>query len=163
METTYRLMVDHAKKQGVATEKTMWESIDSFSELLEELRMSHPKMYWDFMRKQHSIMYLGHYDEGFALYDVSQLHYTSRTGEKRQGAYWTADQIEAATAGMKFPSGTTKWDKYVAFNAAYSDFCKDFEDGDVIKAGYAFYFADEDWGTETKIWDYISSKKGLHE
>lgn len=154
----YREMVDHAKKAGVTNEKTMWESIDAFSELLEELKESHPKMYWDFMRVQHGIMYHGHYDEGFAMYDVSQLSYTSKTGEKRQGAYWTADQIESATMGMKFPQGTTKWDRYVAFNAAYSDFSKNFEDGDIIKAAHDFYFADEDWPTETKVWDYMSSR-----
>ena len=158
MEMNYRQMVEHAKKAGMTTEKTMWDSIDSFSELLEELKESHPQMYWDFMRKQHGLMYHGHYDEGFAMYDVSKLHYTSRTGDKRQGAYWTVDQIEAATAGMKFPAGTNKWDKFVAFNAAYSDFSKDFDDGDVLKAGYSFYFADEDWPSETKIWEYMTHK-----
>ena len=151
-------MVDHAKKAGVTNEKTMWESIDAFSELLEELRESHPQMFWDFMRKQHGIMYHGHYDESFAMYDVSQISYTSRTGEKRQGAYWTVDQIESATAGMRFPSGVTKWDKYVAFNLAYSDLSKELEDSDVLKAGYAFYFADEDWPSDSKVWEYVSLK-----
>ena len=154
----YRHMVDAAKKAGVATEKTMWESIDSFSDLLEKLKESHPDMYWDFMRKQHGIMFHNHYDEEFAMYDVGQMHYTNKSGEKKHGGYWTADQIESATQGMKFPSGTTKWDKYVAFNAAYSDWSKDFDDANVLKIGYDFYFADEDWGSDTKIWEYIDDK-----
>lgn len=158
MGMSYREMVDHAKKAGVTNEKTMWESIDSFSELLDDLKESHPDMYWEFMRKQHGIMYKGHYDEQFALWDVGKMHYTNKAGEKKQGAYWTAEQIESATAGMKFPPGTTKWDKYVAFNAAWSDFSKDFSDADVLKIGYDFYFADEDWGDDTKIWEYISHK-----
>lgn len=162
MGMSYRTMVDQAKKTGVTNEKMMWESIDSFSELLEELKEFHPQMYWDFMRKQHGIMYHGHYDEEFAKYDVSKMHYTTKSGEKREGAYWTPEQIESATTGMKFPNGTTKWDKFVAFSAAYSDFCKYFEDADILKIGYAFYFADEDWGSDSKVWEYISNKPHKH-
>lgn len=158
MEMNYRHMVDHAKRAGVTNEKTMWESIDSFSELLEELKESHPQMYWDFMRKQHGIMFHKHYDETFAMWDVSQMHYTNKNKEKKRGAYWTVEQIEVATQGMVFPAGTTPWDKYVAFNAAHADFCKDFSDEDIIKIGYVFYFADEDWGSDTKIWEYMCHK-----
>ena len=163
MEMSYRHMVDHAKKAGVTNEKTMWESIDSFSELLEELKESHPQLYWDFMRKQHGIMFHKHYDQDFAEWDVSQIHYTDKSGMKHHGAYWTADQVESATQAMKFPQGTTKWDKFVAFNAAYSDFCRDFDDAQILKIGYLFYFADEDWGSDTKIWEYMDDKPHKHE
>lgn len=158
MEMNYRKMVDSAKAAGVTNEKMMWESIDSFSDLLEEIREAHPQMYWDFMRKQHGIMHRGHYDEMFAMYDVSKLEYTDKTGMKKKGAHWTMEQIETATAGMKFPADVTKWDKYVAFNAAYADLCKVFDDGDILKAGHAFYFADEDWGSDTKIWDIYMAR-----
>ena len=158
MEMNYRKMVEHARQAGMATEKTMWESIDSFSELLEELRESHPDLFWDFMRRQHGLMYHNHYDEAFAMYDVAQMHYTGKTGDKHSGPHWTVEQIEQATAAMKFPPGTTKWDKYVAFNAAYSDLSKGFDDADILKAGHLTYFADEDWGSETKIWEYMSEK-----
>jgi hypothetical protein len=36
--------------------------------------------------------------------------------------------------------------------------CKDFDDAAVLKIGHSFYFADEDWGSDTKIWEYISNK-----
>lgn len=155
---TYRALVDKARAAGVTNEKTMWESIDSFSELLEEIRDAHPELYWGFMRRQQGIMHHGHYDEDFAMYDVAELAYTCKSGEKRTGAHWTLEQIESATAGMRFPSGTTKWDKYVAFNTTYADLCKAFEDGDILKAAHALYFADEDWGGDTKIWDMYTAK-----
>ena len=155
---TYRKMVEHARQAGLTTEKTMWESIDSFSELLEELKDAHPELYWKFMRKQHGLIFHRHYDEAFAMWDVAQMFYTDKNGEKHSGAHWTADQIETATAGFKFPQGSNKWDKYVAFNAAYADLCKDFDDGDILKAGFLLYFADEDWGSTTKIWEYMSRK-----
>lgn len=163
MEMNYRHMVEHAKKAGLTNEKTMWESIDSFSELLEELKESHPQLYWDFMRKQHGIMFHDHYDQDFAMWDVSQMHHTDKQGIKHKGAYWTLEQIETATAGMKFPQGTTPYDKYVAFNAAKHDWGKDFEDADILKIGYDFYFADEDWGEDGKIWDYMEHKPHKHE
>ena len=68
---TYKDMVMKAKAAGVTNEKTMWDSIESFSELLEDLKASHPDVYWSFMREQMGIMYHGHYDEAFALYDVA--------------------------------------------------------------------------------------------
>lgn len=154
----YKRMVEHARQNGTTNEKTMWESIESFSELLDELKDSHPDMFWDFMRKQHGIMYRNHYDEAFAMYDVAHMRYTNGAGEKRSGPHWTADQIEQATAGLKFPQGTTRWDKYVAFNAAFADLCKAFEDGDILKAGFLFYFQDEDWGSDTKVWEYMSRR-----
>ena len=150
---SYRHMVDSAKAAGMTSEKMMWESIDSFSELLEEIREAHPELYWDFMREQHGIMFGGHYDELFAMYDVSKVEYTDKNGMKHVGAHWTLEQIEMATAGMRFPSGVTRWDKYVAFNAAYADLCKVLDEEEILKAGHALYFADEDWGSDTKIWD----------
>lgn len=158
MELNYRKMVDSAKAAGTTNEKMMWESIDSFSELLEEIREAHPQLYWDFMRKQHGIMHHGHYGEAFALYDVSKLMYTDMNGMKHVGAHWTMEQIETATAGMRFPAGVTKWDKYVAFNAAYADLCKVLDEEEILKAGHALYFADEDWGSDTKVWDMYSAK-----
>ena len=118
----YKTMVKEAKAAGLTTEKTMWESIDSFSELLDALKDAHPEMYWRFMRQQHGLMHHNHYDESFALYDVAQMRYTNKAGEKMSGAHWTAEQIEGATAG------------------------------------HLFYFADEDWGSDTKIWEYMSKR-----
>ena len=164
MGMNYREMVNHAKKSGVTNEQTMWESIDSFSELLEELKETHPQMYWDFMRKQHGIMYKGHYDEKYAIYDVSQIRYTNKVGEKKEGAYWSVDQIESATQAMKFPEGTTKWDKFVAGAIMYSDLCKKFDDAQIIDAMYAFFFNDEDWsGVYPKLWAYMSCKPHKHD
>ena len=158
MMYTYKEMVENAKGHGVSSEKVMWESIDSLSDMLCVMRKEHPDKYWAFMREQHGIMYGNHYDEEFAEWDVAQLAYTNKTGDKKHGGYWTVEQIEQATAGMKFPAGTNKWDKYVAFNAAYADFSKKFEDAEVLQIGYLMYFADEDWGSPTKIWEYMSMR-----
>lgn len=154
----YKEMIDKAKAEGLTSEKTMWSSIDSLSDMLCIMKKEHPDMYWKFMREQHGIMYNNHYDKEFAEWDVSMLAYTDKAGEKKSGAYWSVEQIEQATAGMKFPAGTTKWDKYVAFNSAWADFSKKYEAEDVLHIGYLFFFADEDWGSHTKVWEYMAMK-----
>lgn len=160
----YKELVEKARKEGTFTEKQMWLSVESMSDLLHEVKEAHPQMFWDFMRVQHGIMFGKHYTEDFAYYDVSQMHYTDKEGKKRTGAYWTVEQIEDATKGMTFPTGVTKWDKFVAFNGFHADMCKTFTDEQIIKGAYAFFFMDEDWSEEkpgsspTKVWEYFSCK-----
>jgi hypothetical protein len=158
MNYTYKDMLERAKANGISSEKIMWQSIDSLSDMLCLMKKEHPDKYWAFMREQHGVMYNNHYSEDFAKWDVEQMMYTNREGKEMHGGYWTVEQIEQATASMKFPADTNRWDKYVAFNAAYADFCKHFEAGDILKIGFSFFFADEDWGSTTKIWEYMRLK-----
>lgn len=151
----YYDMVKAAQTSGNFTEKQMWKSIDSVSDLLCEIKDAHPELYWHFMREQAGIMNGGHYDKVWADYDVSQIAYTDKEGKKHTGAYWTCEQIEEATKGMTFPSGTTKWDRFVAFNVFWSDTCKVLTDEQILKAAYQFYFADEDFEAKNKIWCYM--------
>lgn len=148
-------MVKAAQKSGKATEKQMWESIESVSDLLCNIKDAHPDLYWRFIREQYGIMNNRHYaDKEFADYDVSQIAYTDREGKKHTGAYWTPEQVEEATKAMSFPSGTTKWDVYVALNSFHADTCKVLTDEQIVKAAYQFYFADEDFKGGNKVWLY---------
>ena len=105
-----------------------------------------------------------HYTQEFAEWDVAQLKHTCKDGKTYTGAHWTCEQIEEATKAMSFPSGVTKWDKYVAFNVFASDTCKTLTDEQILKTAFDVYFADEDWsadgtkGSPTKIWDVMSCK-----
>lgn len=150
----YKKMIEDAKAKGLTSDKAMWESIDELDEMLCVIKKEHPDKYWKFIRKQHGIMYNNHYDEEFARWDIEQLRYTNKKGEKKEGAYWSVEQLEEATKGFIFPNGVNKWDKWVAFNAAYADFCKKFDDAQILEIGYLFYFADEDWQGRNKIWEY---------
>lgn len=151
-------MLEQAKTNGLSSEKVMWESVGSLNDMLLMFGKEHPKEYWKFMREQHGIIYSNHYDKEFAEWDVNQIEYTNNDGTKKHGAYWNVEQIESATMNMKFPAGTTKWDKYVAFNVAHSDFCKKFDDAQILEIAHLFFFADEDWGSTTKVWEYMKCK-----
>ena len=152
----YKDMIIAARNAGISTEKTMWQSIDGLNSMLCKMKEEHPEMFWKFMREQHGIMYGNHYDEGFAMHDISMIRYTDRSGKKCDGPYWTLEQIETATKSMSFPTGTTKWDKYVAFNGFYSDTCTVLEEEQIIKAAHKFYFMDED-APQGKIWIYMEA------
>ena len=157
----YKKIMEGAKAQGLTSEKMMWDSIDDVEEMLCALKKEHPHKYWKFIRKTHGLLYKGHYTEEFARYDVEQIYYTNRKGEKKEGEYWSVEQVVEAMKPYPLPSGVNKWDLYVAANILRSDLCKDFDDEQVLKATYAFFFKDEDWtqdGSSTKIWDYMCCK-----
>lgn len=161
----YKQMIENARKSGNWSEKTMLDSVDSIAGLLECVKKTDKDAYWRFMREQAGIMMGCHYDKAWADYDVAQIAYTDKEGKKHTGAYWTCEQVEEATKSMSFPSGTTKYDKFVAFNLAKSDFCKKFDDAQILQIGYLFFFADEDWspkGSATKVWDYVACKNDIY-
>lgn len=156
----YELIEKYGKGKG---EAVMWESTKFISDFIKPMKETNKKEYWNLMRGVYGLISGGHYNEEFAQHDVSQIEYTDKDGKSHTGAYWTCEQIEEATKGMAFPSSVTKYDKFVAFNLAYSDFCKKFEDADVLNIGYLFFFADEDWSANgkvsaTKVWDYVCCK-----
>lgn len=151
----YKKMIEQARKDGVASEKTMNASIESVDQLLEQLKEVHPDVYNSFIAKQHELLYGPHYNEMFATMAVAGIEYTDADGKSRKGEYWSVAEVDEATRGLAFPQGTTKWDKYVAYNAMKSDLCKVADDKTILNAAYAFYFADEDFHGQGKIWRYM--------
>lgn len=163
MTMDYKKMIENARRTGNWSEKTMLESVDSIGAMLECVKKTDPQTYWRFMREQAGIVLGGHYDQAWAEYDVAQIAYTDKEGRKHTGAYWTCEQVEEATKAMSFPSGTTKYDKWVGFNSFHADTCKVLSDEQILKAAFQFYFADEDWPKEngSKVWAYMAMVHGL--
>lgn len=144
----YKKMIEEAKSKGLTSEKIMWQSVDDIDDILCVMKKEHPEMYWEFIRKQHGLLYGNHYTEDFAIWDVEQM--------KPLGMYWSKAQIEEATKGMTFPSGTTIWDKVVAFNSFANDLKSVLTDEQIIKAAHAFWFDDKDFQTNGKVWLYMN-------
>lgn len=154
-------LVKDAKKNGTWNESTMWSSVESISEMLEDLKKDDPKAFWGFMREQHGILSGEHYDEKFAMHDVANMSWEGRDGEMHHGAYWTFEQVKEATKGKQFPKGTTPYDVFVAYNATATDLCTKFSDKELLDAAYLTWFSDVDWsenGSSTKIWEYMCYK-----
>ena len=150
----YRTIIENARNKGVTSEKVMWSSIARIDGVLDTIKDEHPDLYWNLLRDTHEELYGPHYDKEFAEYGVNSMHCTDKDGKLRHGAFWTLDEILAATKNKTFPAETTNWDKYVAYNACANDFGKAFEDEDVLEIAYMFFFDDED-APSGKIWKYI--------
>lgn len=161
----YKELVKDAKKNGTWNETAMWKSVESMSDLLCEVKESHPQQYWDFMREQHGIMFGNHYQKEFAEYDVSQMHYTDKEGKVRHEPHWSVEQADEVMKTLQFPTEVTKWDWWVALSATHSDLCTVLDDEHIINVAYTFYFKDTDWDensksgySKTKVWEYFSCK-----
>lgn len=156
---SYKTMIQEARQNGRANEAAMWASIEAVDELLEDMREKQPEKYWCFMRRAHSQLYGSHYDMQFANHDISRMHSTNASGERQMGAHWTREEVVQAWQNQSFPQGTTDCDKWVAANAMWHDLRKKFDDGQILQMAYLFFFQDEDYTGEGKVWEYMNQKK----
>lgn len=72
------------------------------------------------------------------------------------GSHWTLAQAEAMMKDVDLPQGTCKYDWWVALSATYSDLCTVLDDRQIADVACMYWFRDEDWNTDTKIWDYMT-------
>ncbi len=152
----YKQMITEARQEGRANEATMWASIEAVDEMLEELKEKHPEKYWHFMRKAHRQLNGSHYDTMFATHDIERMHSTDAQGREQTGAHWTREQVVQAWSGKQFPAGTTDCDKWVAANAFWHDLHKGFDETQILMAAWLFFFHDEDYKGDGKVWEYMN-------
>lgn len=152
-----RDIFETAKASGKSSEAMMWKSIDAMDDMLADLKKTNKQAFWDFMREQYGIASGGHYDKDWAHYDVAQMYSTDKDGKKHEGEMLSLAETEEHSKGWSMPSGTTKYDVYVAMNAMAHDLGKSFDKEHIAKATKCFYFSDEDWKhKESKIWCYMA-------
>jgi hypothetical protein len=139
--------------------KDVWQMSDVKMKLGEYMTNPTVEGYECLVRKLSEKLYGKHYSEESAMRDVFKMHYTDANGKEYHGPHWTIEQVQAATAGKHFDDEVTKHDKFVAYNATYADLCKILTEDQILKVAYAFWFDDEDWNGEGKIWEYMSINK----
>lgn len=149
-------MIEDAQARGLASERTMWESVDALEGMLCIMKREHPEEFWKFMREQHGVIWHNHYSEDFAEHDIKHMRYKDREGKEHKGGKWTKDEVVGAMNGRPFPSGTTDCDKWVAANVMYADLCRVLDDEEIIEVAYTFFFDDDDWDYARggKVWKY---------
>ena len=135
----YSDMIKEAQAQGRSSESAMWKSVDRVDALLENIREDDPEAYWRFLREAHEDIYGCHYNQAYAEYDLSNIHYTDSQGVNHEGPHWSLNEVLSVTRNKVFPDRTSDADKWVAYNAAYADFCKRFNDSEILDIAYLFY------------------------
>jgi hypothetical protein len=154
----YKEMTKRAREAGVAKEEAMWASIAAVNDLLEDMAVEAPEKVRKFMRKQHQLFFGCHYTKEYAEEDMEGVFYIDNKGHRHEGAYWTAEQVDEATRGLSFPSGTTKYDKWVAFNVFRADTKGKLDDETTLRTAFDYYFADDDYPGGGKIWREMTAK-----
>ena len=150
----YELIDKYGK--GASNEK-MKELTMILSDFLAPMKKVHKEKYWSLMRDVFGLLNDGHYDDKFSMHDVENIEYTDKQGAKHSGAYWSLEQAEEAMKKMQLPADVNKYDFWVAINLSYSDLCKVLDDEHILKVAHAFWFADEDFDGEGKIWVYMKA------
>lgn len=166
---TFKEMIESYQKQGLGSEKVMWQSIGVIDEMiLSHIKEHEPEFYWDFMREIHELYLGGHYNEEFGKWEVSQMHHKGTDGKIYKGEHWTVEQVSEVYEKYKskLKKEDTVWDVYVAVHSYWHDNCvkykewfgEDYE-AKIIEGCLNYFFLDED-APSGKIWFYY---KGMRE
>ena len=99
-------------------------------------------------------------DEKFARYDVEKMWHIAKDGIKHEGEHWNVSQARQVMRehGLSLP--INEYDVYVALNAFWHDLsCVISDEDELIEAAIKFWFKDEDFEGDCKIWWYMCSSK----
>lgn len=166
----YKQMIKDNYSKVKGDDAIMWASVALVEELLEEMREHHKERYWQFLRDTHELMYGKHFDKEYAEWEVEQMHHKSADGKVYKGEHWTMEQTTDVMQSYKskLPAEITPGDFYVALNAEWHDYiCWAMEhyesegeaDNAIIEMAVRFWFLDDDWGDNTKVWEYFAMKR----
>ena len=97
-----------------------------------------------------------HLNEELANKVMKHILYVDKENVTHDTPFWTVDEIESFTQDLNFPTGTTKWDKWVGFNFFYADTCRVLNPRQALEAGYQFYFNDMD-AQDNKLYKYLEA------
>lgn len=150
-------------------DNVMWGNVEMWDKHLEEMREHHPDMYWDIMRNTHEMMYGKHFDKEYAEWEVEQMHHKSPDGKVYKGEHWTMEETTGVMMKYKtkLSPEITPCDFYVALNTEWHDYIcwakehfpneADAENA-IIEMAVRFWFMDDDWDGNTKVWRYFRMK-----
>lgn len=151
----YLNMVRNAPKKS---EKIMWESVEAFSELLEKMKSSHPDMARAFLMKEHERMYGPYFDEEMAREVVSCMFHYNAKEEKIQGEAVTPEEAFEMLDGIEH-ADEKRWDAYVGANGFMHDMARsNLSSRQIMEMAKVFWFEDDDFDGESKVFWYYSNK-----
>lgn len=150
-------------------DNVMWRNVEMWDKHLEEMREHHSDKYWEIMRNTHELMYGKHFDKEYAEWEVEQMHHKSPDGKVYKGEHWSYEQTTEVMQKYKakLSSEITPCDFYVALNTQWHDYiCWAMEhfpnesdaENAIIEMAVRFWFMDDDWEGNTKVWCYFRMK-----
>lgn len=115
----YELIHKYGKGKG---EDTMWKSVRILSEMMDELKESHPEKYWKMLKDTYASMCGPHFNEDFGMWQIEQMYFKDKNGNIHHAPNWTKEQYRQAYEAHKIRLGDyTCWDFAVTIEMLYTD------------------------------------------
>lgn len=160
--TVYEVLKTYGTGKG---EATMWATTKLVSDAIEEAYADNPEAREKIIRDLYAIIAGCHYNEPFAMADISKMSYIDSNGDKVDAPHWTKSQYQAAFESIrnKLKKSTyTAWDFAVTLEMQYSDYITTLRewwpnasaeelDAKVVQLSVA-YLNDPDDPEDGKIW-----------
>ena len=162
--TLYEMVKKYGAGKG---EDMMWKTLRIMSDHMENTMGERDIKHM--MRDLYGIMSSGHYNQEYAIEDVSEMYYIDANGNKQKGPYWSDETIKVVYDKYKreIPQDYNCWDFYVTMNMMKADNCPllrrwfpDIDDSNLEMKYIELtinYFNDMDnpYGF-AKIWNYLN-------
>lgn len=116
----YELIHKYGKGKG---EEAMWKSVHILSEMMDELKESHPEKYWKMLKDTYASMCGPHFNEEFGEWQIEQMFFKDKNGNIHHAPNWTREQYKTVYELNKGKlKDYTCWDFAVAVEMQYTDY-----------------------------------------
>lgn len=125
------------------------------------------KSMWETIMGSHEDGQSKHFTPSYAKYEVEEMCHTEN-GNKHKGEKYPMDKADEVHKRYKsiLPTETTVADVYVAINCHYHDYAQLYKawfgdgiDTKIIESAIVFWFKDEEFEGEEKLWKFFHKMK----
>lgn len=146
---------DIVKYSPSGGEKGMWSGVKRVSDFLEKQREKDPDEVRKFLKSEYIAMNGKHLNQHVAMRLVADMHHSEGVNTVK------GELVRPETAETELLKGENKgdewyWDAYVAANAMMHDLANTgLSDAQIMNVARHFYFHDEDFSDENKVFWYF--------
>lgn len=94
------------------------------SQGIEDMALTNKEEAWALKRRHYQMLFGPHYNEAFALWQVSQMYHKDKSGIEHKGQHWSPDQVRTVFAGLSKNKALAEynyWDFYVTIHMMWHD------------------------------------------
>lgn len=160
-------LIEHYKQTIRIDSSNAWDLVCHFKEAVCENTDIDEEDLFEIMKDFHERLAGKHFNEPYAIYQVSQMYHTNNKGVKIDAPLFSIENAKKIYDRRIRPlnKDVTMWDVYVALNAQYHDNIDLYEkwfsnandseiEEKIIEATIANWFEDEDASSD-KVWEYF--------
>lgn len=165
--TLYELIKKYGTGKG---EDMMWKSVRVISDAVDTMLDEQARN--KLLKKVYGAISSCHYNEEYALADVTDMFYIDESGNEHFAPYWTPQQVRVVydSVSGELPESYNMWDFYVALQMQKSDLCPMLRrwfpndtpeqmDKRIIEATVNWMNDEDNPYSDRKVWWYVNSMR----